>query len=61
LFANLAQRLEQILASIQIAVTGPVREGVALMSAFRAMLHALRDIRAGRTRARTEDEDALFI
>jgi CHASE3 domain sensor protein len=61
LFADLAQRIEQILALIQSVVTGPVREGAAMMSALRAVLNFMRDTRAGRRSSRTEDEDALFV
>ena len=61
LLADLAHRLEQILATIQSAVSGPLREGAAMMSAVRAVLNVLRDVRAGRARTRAEDEDALFI
>ena len=61
LFANVAQRIEEILAMIQSAITGPLREGAAVMSAIRAVLSVLRDVRAHRSRSRAEDEDALFI
>jgi CHASE3 domain sensor protein len=61
LFADLAQRLEQTLDAIQTAVATPMREGAAMMSAFRAVLHALRDARTRRPRSRAEDEDALFV
>jgi hypothetical protein len=61
LFADLAQRVEQILALIQAVVTGPVREGAAVVSAFKAILGFMRDARAGRRSTRTEDEDALFV
>jgi predicted PurR-regulated permease PerM len=61
LFADLAQRIEQILALIQSVVSGPVREGAAVMSALRAILTFVRDTRAGRRTSRNEDEDALFV
>jgi hypothetical protein len=61
LFADVAQRVEQILSLIQSVVTGPVREGAAVMSAIRAILSFLHDTRAGRRAARSEDEDALFV
>ena len=38
-----------------------LREGAAMLSALRAAINALRDLRAGRSRKRAEDEDALFI
>jgi hypothetical protein len=61
LFADLAQRLEQILELIHAVVTGPIREGAAVMSALRAILTVMRDTRAGRRSSRSEDEDALFV
>jgi len=61
LFADVALRIEQILALIQSVVNGPVREGAAVMSALRAILSFLRDTRAGRRASRSEDEDALFV
>jgi len=61
LFADVALRIEQILALIQSVVTGPVREGAAVMSALRAILSFLRDTRASRRTSRPEDEDALFV
>lgn len=62
LFADLAQRIDQTLATIQGAIVAPAREGRAMMSALRAALDALREFRAGRSgQRRSEDEDALFI
>ena len=62
LFADVARRLEQTLNTVQDTVIGPVREGRALLSAFRAALQAVRDLRQSRPRqGRGDDEDALFI
>lgn len=61
LFADVAQRIEQTLASLQSTVLEPAREGRALLSAFRAGLRVVRDLRRRRRRTRAEDEDALFI
>jgi hypothetical protein len=62
LFTDVAQRLEQTLNAVQHTVIGPVREGRAMLSAFRAALQAIRDLRQNRARqGRAEDEDALFI
>ena len=61
LFADVAQRVEQTVTTLQAVVAVPVREGAAVLSAFRAVMSALRDARANRNRARVEDEDALFI
>jgi hypothetical protein len=60
-FADLSQRIDETLTIIQSAVRGPMREGFAVLSAIRAAIGVVRDIRAGRARSRAEDEDALFI
>ena len=62
-FADLALRLETALDNAQTAIGKPVREGRALLSAFRAAIQAIRDVRHGtRGRGRRgEDDDALFI
>lgn len=59
-FADLVQRLDQTLATIQTSVVKPAREGAAILSALRAAIDALRH-RRGRARSRAEEEDALFI
>jgi hypothetical protein len=62
-FADLAMRLEMALDNAQTAIGKPVREGKALLGAFKAAIQALRDVRhkgGGRPR-RSEDDDALFI
>jgi hypothetical protein len=63
LFADVTLRFEQTLKAVQDTVIGPVREGRALLSAFRAAMQAIHDLRQnGRARqGRAEDEDALFI
>ena len=63
LFNDVTVRFEQTLNAVQDTVIGPVREGRALLSAFRAAMQAIRDLRQnGRARqGRAEDEDALFI
>jgi hypothetical protein len=63
LFSDVTLRFEQTLNAVQDSVIGPVREGRALLSAFRAAMQAIRDLRQnGRARqGRAEDEDALFI
>jgi hypothetical protein len=60
-FADLADRLDRTLNTLQDLAGRPAREGAAVLSAFRAALAALRDLRAGRARSRAEEEDALFI
>ena len=63
LFADVALRIEQAVNNLQSSLGAPVREGRALVSAFKAAFQALREIRrrarAGQPRA--DEEDALFI
>ena len=63
LFADVAVRVDQALATVQTTIETPAREGRALMSAFRAAFDVIREMRRnGRGRGgRGEDEDALFI
>lgn len=57
-FNDLARRLDQTLRSFQGILDGPAREGRAILTALAA---AFRAMRGRRSRARSEDEDALFI
>lgn len=59
LFADLSQRVERIMVLIETTLTGPAREGMAIISGIKAALAALRGPR-GRARS-ADDEDALFI
>jgi hypothetical protein len=62
LFTDLAQRVEDTVATVQATIVAPAREGKALWHALRAALAVLRDARRrARARHRAEDEDALFI
>ncbi len=63
LFADIAVRVEQTLDNVQSSMNAPVREGRAMLSALRAALQVLRDLRhGGRGRqARGDEDDALFI
>lgn len=62
LLTDVARRVEETVATVQNQIVGPVREGKALMSAFKAAFGVLRDARRhARARHRAEDEDALFI
>jgi len=62
-FTDFAVRLDQTLNTLQATIGAPVREGRALVKAFRAAIDAVRELRRnGRGRAaRSDDEDALFI
>jgi hypothetical protein len=62
LFSDVAVRVEQTLNTVQTSIGAPAREGRALLTAFRAALQSIRELRTGRTRqGRGDDEDALFI
>lgn len=61
-FAMLVDRLEATLDTLQTTVARPAREAAAVMAGVRTAINFLREVRAGRARARSEDhEDALFI
>ena len=62
LFADLSTRIDDTLTLVQASVLAPAREGRALLSAARAAIQAIRELRQSRARqGRSEDEDALFI
>jgi hypothetical protein len=63
LFAELAQRIDHTMNTLQSRVLAPARGGAALLAGIRAALAAFRDLReSGRKRhAAVEEEDALFI
>jgi hypothetical protein len=61
LFADFVQRVERLMSTVQVTVGGTAREGAAILAGFRAALTVMREMRAGRARARAEDEDGLFI
>ena len=65
-FTELTQRVDQTLAAAQQFVTGPARQGMAIMSGVKAMVDAFKGIREAsrrRTASRpvVEDEESLFI
>ena len=62
LFGDLATKLEQTASTVQKAVIAPLREGAAVMTGLRAALNVFRELgRSRSTRARSDEEDALFI
>jgi hypothetical protein len=62
MFGDIAARIDQTLNSLQASLSMPVREGRAMLSALRAAIQAIRDMRRnGRRQGRGDDEDALFI
>ena len=58
---DLLQRLDGILTLVQNLVAGPMKNGAAWFTGFRAVFNLIRTVRNGRARSRAEDEDALFI
>ena len=63
LFSDIVMRVEQTLTTVQSSIGAPAREGRALLSAFRAAMRTIGELRRnGRSRrGRGDDEDALFI
>jgi hypothetical protein len=59
--ADLADRLDRTLNTLHTAAAGGVREGTAILAAFRAAMAVVREFRTSRARAGAEDDDALFI
>ena len=63
LVSDLSRRVDETSAVVQQAVVMPAREGIAIVSAIKAALGALRgfnDFR-GRTGRSSDEDDALFI
>jgi uncharacterized protein (DUF2236 family) len=65
-FSELTQRVDRTLAAAQDFVTGPARQGMAVMTGVKAMIDAFRGIREAsrrRTASRpaVDDEESLFI
>jgi len=64
LLSSATRRAEETMGLIQGAVVGPLREGLAVMSAIRGVVGAFRSFRGGdgqRSASRFDDEDPLFI
>ncbi len=63
LVTDLTARLEQTATTVQDAVLRPLREGAAMLAGVKAAIEVFREFakRPGATRARSEEEDALFI
>jgi hypothetical protein len=59
--ASTATRLDATLGMIQNVVSGPVGQGAAAVSAFRAVMGVVRDWKARRRRHSHDDDDALFV
>lgn len=63
LVSDLTTRIEQTATTVQDAILKPIRDGAALLSGVKAALGLFRELtdRSGSSRARAEDDDALFI
>jgi len=63
LVTDLTTRIEQTATTVQDAILKPLRDGAAIMSGVKAAIGVLRELtdRSGTNRARTDDDDALFI
>jgi hypothetical protein len=63
LVTDLTFRLEHTATTVQDAILKPLREGAAMMAGVKAAIELFRELgrRPGSSRARSEDEDALFI
>jgi hypothetical protein len=65
-FGDLVHRVDTTLAAAQDFVTGPARQGMAIMAGFKAVLDAFRGLReSSRRRAAprpvVDEEESLFI
>jgi len=64
LLSGAVRRADETLSLVQGAVVGPIREGLAVIAAVRGVIQAFRSFRGGgtgRSSARFDDEDPLFI
>jgi hypothetical protein len=65
LLSSASKRAEETMSLVQGAVVGPLREGLAVISAIRGVVAAVRSFRGGeaggRSTNRFDDEDPLFI
>ncbi len=64
LLSSVTKRAEDTVSAVQGVIVGPMREGMAVVAAIRAVVGAFRSFRGtdgGRGAARFDDEDPLFI
>ena len=63
LVSDITIRLEQTATTLQDAILRPLRDGAAIMTGVKAAIDVIREVtrKPGASRARAEDEDALFI
>jgi len=66
-FGEMLGRVDQTLAAAQAFVTGPARQGMAIMTGIEAVLDAFRSLRESSSRRRAaarpaaDEEESLFI
>jgi hypothetical protein len=60
LLAATANRIDETLGILHGLASGPVRQGTAVIAAFRAIMSIVADWK-GRPRPAREDDDALFV
>jgi NAD-specific glutamate dehydrogenase len=65
-FAELTQRVDQMLAAAQSFVTGPARQGMAIFAGVSALVDSLRSLREASRRRQArrpaaDEEESLFI
>ena len=63
LVTDLTTRIEQTATTVHDAILKPLRDGAAVMSGVKAAIDVFRTLtdRSGRTRARADEDEALFI
>lgn len=64
LLSSASRRAEETMAVVHGVITGPLREGLAVVAAAKAVIAAFRSFRGGdgrRGAGRFDDEDPLFI
>ena len=61
LMASTAQRVDDTLGVLQGLVAGPVRQGSAMVAAFKAAMTVVRHYQERKGAARETEEDALFV
>lgn len=61
LTSNIAARTEETMSIVQGAVQGPVRQGAAIVAAFRAVLAGIRTWQSSQPSSAREEEDPLFV
>jgi hypothetical protein len=61
LMASTAQRVDDTLGILQGFIAGPVRQGSAMVAAFKAAMTVVRGFQDRRSVSREPEEDALFV